>query len=153
MTVTILSELENVLRKSLEHASAHSKGVYGKNPLTVQELLDLANAKGPMSLGATVKPSGQPHLSPVDIVATDGKLVLGIDKATARYKNLQHNNRVTLMILDGWKRQAIIEGRAMPLDAGSYLGKQALELQKKKYGWTTDSLAELIPEKAITYKS
>lgn len=142
-----------MLRRSLEHASAHSKGLYGKNPLTVQELLDFANAKGPMSLAATIKPSGQPHMSPVDIVSVGGKLVLGIDKATSRYKNLQRSNRTTLMIMDGWKRQAIIEGRAVFLDADSPLGKQALELQKKKYGWTTDSLAELIPEKAFTYRS
>ena len=149
----MLSELENVLRKSLEHASAHSKGLYGNNPLTVQELLDFANTKGPMSLAATVKPSGQPHMAPVDIVAVGGKLVLGIDKATARYKNLQRNDRATLIIMDGWKRQAIIEGRAIFLDIDSSVGKQSLELQRKKYGWTTDSLAELIPEKAFTYKS
>jgi len=35
----------------------------------------------------------------------------------------------------------------------STIAKRVGETQKKKYGWTTDSLVELIPEKAFTYKS
>lgn len=108
---------------------------------------------GTMSLADTVKPDGQPHLSPTDVVALDRRLFLGVDKATARYRNLQNNPRVTLMIMEGWKRQAIIEGRAEFVETDSPLGKQILGVQKKKYGWTTDSLSELIPEEAFTYKS
>lgn len=148
-----MPKLQDVLRDSLANASAHTKSVYGRNPLTAEELLDFANIKGPVSLAATVKPSGQPHLSPTDLVAVDGRFFLGVDKATARYKNLQKNPSVTVMIIEGSKRQAIIEGQARFLETDSPLGKRVSEQVKKKYGWTTDHLAELIPEKVLTYKS
>lgn len=153
METQVSSNLQNILRDSLAHASAHSKSVYGRNPLTIEELLDLANAKGPISLAATIKSNGQPHLSPTDLVTLEGRFFLGVDKATARYKNLQKNPRVTVMILEGSKRQAIIEAQARFLEPGSLIGKRVSELVKKKYGWTTDTLAELIPEKVLTYKS
>lgn len=153
METQVSPNLRNILRDSLAHASTHSKSVYGRNPLTVEELLDFANAKGPMSLAATVKPNGQPHLSPTDLVALDERFFLGVDKATARYKNLQKKPRVTVMIMEGSKRQAIMEGQVRFLETGSLLGKRVSELVKKKYGWTTDALAELIPEKVLTYKS
>lgn len=153
MDTQVSPNLRDILRDSLANASAHSKSVYGRNPLTVEELLDFANAKGPMSIAATVKPNGQPHMSPTDLVAFEGRFFLGVDKATARYKNLQKNPRVTIMIMEGSKRQAIIEGEARFLETGSLLGKRVSELMKKKYGWTTDKLAELIPEKVLTYKS
>lgn len=153
METQVLTKLQGILRDSIDHASTHSKSVYGRNPLTVEELLDFANAKGPTSLAATVKPNGQPHLSPTDLVSLDGRFFLGVDKATARYKNLQKNPRVTAMIMEGSKKQAIIEGQAHFLETESPLGKRVSELIKKKYGWTTDHLAELIPEKVLTYKS
>src|SRR2546426_8748595 len=134
-------------------ASSHSKSVYGKNPLTAQEVFDLANSKETSAVAATIKPDGQPHLSPTDIVC---RLLLekkNIDKATARYKNLQKNPRLTLMIMDGRKRQAIIEGKIRFLEMESTIAKRVGETLKKKYGWTTDSLVELIPEKEFTYKS
>lgn len=148
-----MSKVQDVLRDSLANASAHTKRVYGRNPLTAEELLDFANIKGPVSLAATVKPNGQPHLSPTDLVALDGRFFLGVDKATARYKNLQKNPSVTVMIMEGSKRQAIIEGQARFLETDSPLGKRVSDLIKKKYGWTTDHLAELIPVKVLTYKS
>jgi Pyridoxamine 5'-phosphate oxidase len=148
-----LADLESILKQSLMRASSHSKKIYGKNPLTAQEVFELANSKGTLGLAATLRPNGQPHLSPVDDVALDGKLYLGVDKATARYKNLQRNPRLTLMIMDGWKRQAIIEGKVRFLEMGSTVAKRVGDAQKKKYGWTTDSLTELMPERAFTYKS
>jgi len=147
-----MADLESVLKQSLMRASSHSKNVYGKNPLTAQEVFDLANSKETSAVAATIKPDGQPHLSPTDIVAVDGKLYLGVDKATARYRNLQKNPRLTLMIMEGRKRQAIIEGKIRFLEMESAIAKRVGETQKKKYGWTTNSLVELIPEKAFTYK-
>src|SRR5207245_8805171 len=105
------------------------------------------------AVSASIRHEWPPHLSRTDIVACDGRLYLGVDKATARYRNLQKNPRLTLMIMEGRKRQAIIEGKIRSLEMGSTIAKRVGETQKKKYGWTTDSLVELIPEKAFTYKS
>ena len=146
-----MTDLESVLKASLERASSHSKKVYGKNPLTAQEVLDLANSRALM-LAATVRPGGRPHLSPTDIVAVDGRLYLGVDVATARHKNLKQNPAITVMMADGWKRQAILEGMVTFLEMTSQTTKAVREAQRKKYGWITDALAELSVEKAFTWK-
>ncbi len=147
-----LVDLESVLRDTLAQASAHSKKVYGQNPLTTREILDLANSRV-LILAATVKPNGRPHLSPSDLVTVDGILYIGVDKATARYKNLKQNPAVTIMLADRSKRQAILEGQARFLDINSQTARQVLDAEKSKYGWTTDALAEFIPEKIFTYKA
>ena len=147
-----LTDLDSVVKQSLAKASSHSRKVYGKNPLTAQEVLDLANSKA-MILAATVKPDGKPHLSPSDLAAFGGKLYLGVDKATARYRNLQRNPAVVVMMTDGWERQAILEGKTQFLDMKGELVKKVLDVQKKKYGWVTDSVSEFLPEKAFTWKA
>ncbi len=147
-----MADLETVLAESLAQASAHSRKVYGQNPLTAKEILDLANGNA-LILGATVKPEGKPHLSPIDLVAVDGNLYVGFDNGTARYKNLKHNPAITVMIADGWKRQAIMEGTARLLDAKDESSKKALEAQKRKYGWVTESIAEFSPNRVFTWKA
>ncbi len=41
MTEQALRDLDAVLQQSLAQASPHSKKVYGQNPLTAQEIIDL----------------------------------------------------------------------------------------------------------------
>jgi len=106
-----------------------------------------------LTLAATVRPDGRPHLSPTDFVALDGVFYLGVDEATARYRNLKENPAVTIMLADGMKRQAILEGNATFLDMKSGTAKRVLEAQKKRYGWVTDSLAEFQPVKVFTWKA
>ena len=147
-----MADLESLLRESLAHASSHSRKVYGQNPLNAQEILDLANGRA-LILAATVKPNGRPHLSPSDLVAVDGILYIGVDMATARYKNLKQNPTVALMLADGSRRQAILEGKARFLDVKNQTAKKVLDAEKNKYGWTTDAIAEFTPEKIFTYRA
>ena len=147
-----MTDLDAVLRRSLAQASPHSKKVYGQNPLTGQEIIDLANTRV-LTIAATIKPNGSPHLSPSDLVSVNKLLYIGIDEATARFKNLKQNPAITLMIADGWKRQAILEGKVEFLDMKSGTAKNVLDAQKKKYGWVTDALAEFIPETVFTYEA
>ena len=83
----------------------------------------------------------------------DGVFYLGVDEATARYRDLKNNPAVTVMLADGSKRQAILEGNARFLDMQSETAKRVLEAQKHKYGWVTDALAEFRPEKIFTWKA
>jgi putative heme iron utilization protein len=145
-----LSELDSLIKQSLENATPHTRKVYGQNPLTGQELVDLANSRA-LILAATVKPDHKPHLSPVDLNIVDGKIYIGIDEGTARHKNLNHNPHVMILIADGWKRQAIIEGETKMLDVKSDTGVMVLDAQKKKYGWNTQLIAEVHPKKILTY--
>jgi putative heme iron utilization protein len=147
-----LSSLDSIIRNSLRQASSHTKKVYSQNPLTASEVVDLANSRV-LTLAATVRRDGRPHLSPTDLVVVDGVFYLGVDEATARYRNLKANPAVTIMLADGSKRQAILEGTTKFLDMNSMTAKKGLEALKKKYGWVTDALAELQPAKVFTWKT
>ncbi len=147
-----MSSLDQVIKNSLTKASSHTREVYGKNPLTATELIELANSRA-MILAATVRPDGRPHLSPADFVAVDGVFYLGVDEATARYKNLRENPAITVMLADAGKRQAILEGDVKFLDMQSELAKKVSEAQKKKYGWVTDAVAEFQPARIFTWKA
>jgi putative heme iron utilization protein len=147
-----LSSLESIIKNSLSQASPHTRTVYSQNPLTAAEVIELANSRV-LTVAATVKPDGRPHLSPTDLVVVDGVLYLGVDEATARYRNLKQNPSVTVMLADGSKRQAILEGSTKFLDMNTGLARKVLEAQKKKYGWATDALAEFQPVKAFTWKT
>src|SRR2546427_7386929 len=136
-TETSLSSLDSIIRDSLSGASSHTRKVYSQNPLTAGEVIELANSRV-LTIAATVRPDGRPHLSPTDLVAVDGVFYLGVDEATARYRNLKENPGITLMLADGSKRQAILEGNAKFLDMKSGTAGRALEAQKKKYGWGTE---------------
>jgi len=147
-----LSSLDSIIKNSLSRASSHTREVYGQNPLTANDVIEIANSRV-LTLAATVRPDGRPHLSPTDFVAVDGVFYLGVDEATARYRNLKQNPAVTVMLADGSKRQAILEGNAKFLDMNSGTAKKVLVAQKKKYGWVTDALAEFQPLKAFTWKA
>jgi F420H(2)-dependent biliverdin reductase len=147
-----MTDLDSVMKKSLAQASSHSREVYGKNPLTAKEVLDLANSSA-LITAATTRPEGKPHLSPVDLVAVGGTLYLGVDKSTARYKNLIQNPAITVMISEGWKQQAILEGVAHFLEIKSETSAKVLEAEKQKYGWTTEAIAEFSPMKVFTWKA
>ena len=136
-----MSSLDSVIKNSLSKASTHTREVYSQNPLTASEVIEMANSRV-LTLAATVRPDGRPHLSPTDFLAVDGIFYLGIDEATARYRNLKQNPAVTVMLADDRKRQAILEGNAKFLDMNSGTATRVLEAQKKKYGWVTDALAE-----------
>ena len=145
-----MSSLDSIIKNSLSRASSHTREVYGQNPLTANDVIEIANSRV-LTLAATVRPDGRPHLSPTDFVAVDGVFYLGVDEATARYRNLKQNPAVTVMLADGSKRQAILEGNAKFLDMNSGTAKKVLVAQKKKYGWVTDALAEFQPLKAFTW--
>ena len=147
-----MSSLDSIIRDSLSRASPHTKSVYSQNPLTASEVIELANSRV-LTVAATVRSDGRPHLTPTDLVVFDGVFYLGVDEATARYRNLRQNPAITVMLADGSKRQAILEGNAKFLDMKSGTAKRVLEAQKKKYGWVTDALAEFQPLKAFTWKA
>jgi putative heme iron utilization protein len=125
--------------------------VYSQNPLSASEVIELANSRV-LTLAATVRPDNRPHLSPSDLVVVDEIFYLGVDKLTARYRNLRNNPAVTIMLAEGWKRQAILEGTATFLDIKTQTAEKVLAAEKKKYGWVTDALAEFRPAKAFTWK-
>lgn len=146
-----MSELDSILRESLTKSSSHTRKVYSQNPLSSSEIVQLANSRV-LTVAATVKPDSRPHISPSDLVVVDGVFYLGVDKVTARYRNLTQNPAVAVMLADGSRRQAILEGTTEFLDMKGKIAEKVLAEQKKKYGWVTDALVEFKIEKAFTWK-
>ena len=146
-----MSDIDRILKESLVKSSTHARKVYSQNPLTANEIIELANSRV-LTLAATVKPNNQPHLSLTDLVTLDGIFYLGVDKVTARYRNLRQNPAVAVMLADGWNRQAILEETAEFLDVNSRTAERVLATQKKKYGWVTDALVEFRISKVFTWK-
>ncbi len=54
---------------------------------------------------------------------------------------------------EGWKRQAILEGEVQFLDMQSPLAARVVEAQKKRYGWASEVIAEVVPRKIFTWKA
>src|SRR2546430_11700568 len=98
-TETSLSSLDSIIKNSLNKASTHTRGVYSQNPLTASEAIEMANSRV-LTLAATVRPAGRPHLSPTHLVAVDGTFYLRVDEATAPYRNLKQNPAATGMLPD-----------------------------------------------------
>ncbi len=147
-----MSQLDPIIKKTLAEASTHSRNVFSQSPMTGEEVLDFLG-KGGLQLAATVKPDGTPHITTAGLVVVDGRIYMGMDSVTRRYKNLKHNPSFAVMVADGWKRQVIIEGRVNFLDMESQLARKVGEAQKKRYGWTTDLLAEMTTHKVFTWKA
>ena len=146
-------DLDDVLKGSLAKASPHTKNVYGRDPLTGMEIVDMANDRTIQTLASTVRLNGRPHLTPTDVVGLNGALYVGVDEATGHYSNLKRSPAIALMLLDGKTRQAILEGTVAFLDMTGEIAIRVQELQKKKNGWTTEAAAELRPEKVFSWRA
>lgn len=151
LTVQMSSDLDSVLKSSLEKASPHTRKVYGQ-PLAGKEIVEMLTDKTVMTLVSTVRVNGRPHTSPTDVVGVDEKIFVGTDKATSHYSNLKRNPGIAVMILDGRKRQALIEGTVEFLDVNSSLALKVQQAEKQKNGWATEFVAELRPEKAFSWR-
>ena len=148
----MMTDLDAVLKKSLANATPHTRKVYGQHPLSSQEIIDLANIQGLLTVASTIGSNGRPHLAPVDVTGVDGMLFIGVDEGTAHYRNLKRNPAVAVLVTEGWKRQVILEGTVKFLETSSELARRVREMQKKKTGWTTEAIAEVRADKAFSWK-
>ncbi len=146
-----MSDLDSIIKRTITHASPHSKKLFGQNPMTGEETLDLLSSKK-LQIMASIKPDGNPHIAATTLIVTDGRIYMGMDAFTRRAKNLKAKPRFAIMAADGWKRQAIIEGRAEFLDMKSREAENVQEAQKNQYGWTSTTLARVLPAKVFTWK-
>lgn len=143
---TSMSSLDSIIKNSLGHACSHTRNVYGQNPLSASEVIELANNRV-LTVASTVRPESRPHLSSTNLTVADGVFCLGVDGATARYRNLKRNPAITVMLADSSRRHALLEGRLE--GSAKFLGMKS-ETAKREYGWVTDAPAEFQLEKIFT---
>lgn len=87
----------------------------------------------------SVRLDGRPHMTPVWFVYLDGKIFIGIDPASVKSRNIQHNPGVVLALEDG-SHPLICEGAARILT--SPLSAPLLEAFLKKYEWDLTTEAQ-----------
>ena len=119
--------------------------------LNRQEIDELLN-KEEIAYIATTRPDGRPHVMPIWFIYHEGKIYFETDITTAKFKNIQHNNKV--MIVFGGKNTYIVEG-SVKWCKENELGFPIRKMYWEKYGKDMDDsyitektlLFELIPEK------
>ena len=149
-------ELLKILTTSVEHASSIAKRYYAARPMSLDELLDHFEKVKITSI-ATVKPSHAPHIVPVSFVHLNGKIYINTSKRSIRYRNILHQNQVSLTAIDG-SRIVILEGVAKiagetgkfsggPIDR-AFIGKYEKARRVTPYS----VMVEIMPTKIFTYK-
>ncbi len=114
-------------------------------------------AKNEFGRLATISPDGMPHVVPVSYVYQDGGFWVAVDYETKKYRNLQSNRRVALVI-DVVKpnRGILVQGEAEIFERGPEF-KQAYEIFYKKLSWVRASpwkegeapFIRIIPKKKV----
>jgi nitroimidazol reductase NimA-like FMN-containing flavoprotein (pyridoxamine 5'-phosphate oxidase superfamily) len=103
---------------------------------------------------ASVRPNGQPHLTPVWFIVHAGRLYVSIDPHSVKSRNLAHNPKVTLALEDG-SHPVICEGQAAILSKP--YPQEVAVLFQKKYDWDINNegkygqLVEIRPRKWLSW--
>ena len=89
---------------------------------------------------ATVGPDDMPHVVPVCYLYTSGDLWVATDYGTRKYRNLQKNDRVALLVDVGYdsNRGLLLQGRAKIFEKGPQFRK-IYAVFFKKFAWVRDA--------------
>lgn len=143
-------EWDALLQRSLERATPFTRGVFGSQPMTGQEVLDLLRRVRNVVVGTT-NPAGAPHLSVTGPILWNGRLYLGFSPQAATYRHLQRSPRIAVVAHQGWRRVLIIEGETRLVPDGEE-AQRVRQAEEARHGWTSPALVEVIPRKAFTWK-
>lgn len=150
--------LRTILQTTIERATPFSKRIFGRNPMSVEEVESFLREEKVANL-ITVTPNGKPHASIGSFAYHDGRLYFYSNKASARHRNLLRNSAVAVTVIEGWRRQVIVEGQARILGLASVLTSNiAAESFRHKYGdfagdrGSPSYVVEITPNKIFTYK-
>lgn len=151
--------LKSTLQATIDGASKLSKRVFGRKAMRPEEVEGFLNEHAVATL-VTMKPNGGPHASIGSFCCYEGKLYFYSNPASARHRNLTRNRRVAVTVVDGWRRQVIVEGEASVLGVASDLtSHKAADCFRKKYGQfagdkgSSSYVVEVTPRKIFTYRS
>ncbi len=151
--------LTDVLEKTLAKATARTKRIFGRNPMKPEEVKAFLKEMKVATL-ATVKYSGEPHLMPGSFAYLDGKVYFYAHPDSLRYRNLLNRSEVAIAVLDEWRRQVIIEGKAKIVGKARDLSKHKIaQAFREKYGRysgdmeSQSEILEVMPFRIFTYKS
>ncbi len=145
--------LADILRKSLQEASPHTRGVFGgANAMSPEEVASFLDQQR-TALVSTVSPWGAPHITGVGIVFLDGTLYFGLSQGTALHSHLGRNPRVALGVIEPpWKCHVLVYGRVHLLQEGSQEAAKVRGAELAKHGWESQVIARVEPSKIFTWK-
>lgn len=139
------------MEQSLAGAGQHTRRIFGEHRLSLEEVEQLLLSRGDRAVIATADLRARPHASVGSVLWLDGLLYLLGKRDSRRHRNLLENPRVAIVVMEGWKRQALIEGDVRPLDERD--AKAILDEEERRYGWRDDAVFVVEPRKIFTYRS
>jgi nitroimidazol reductase NimA-like FMN-containing flavoprotein (pyridoxamine 5'-phosphate oxidase superfamily) len=89
---------------------------------------------------ATVGPDGMPHVVPVCYIFTSGAFWVATDYGTRKYRNLQQNDKVALLVDVGHdsNQGLLLQGRAEIFEKGQEF-HTIYEVFFRKFAWVRDA--------------
>lgn len=89
---------------------------------------------------ATIGPDGMPHVVPVCYILTSGAFWVATDYGTRKYRNLQQNDRVALLVDVGYdsNQGLLLQGRAKIFEKGQEF-RRIYAVFFKKFAWVRDA--------------
>ena len=89
---------------------------------------------------ATVGPDGIPHVVPVCYVHSSDAFWVATDYGTRKYRNLQRNDKVALLVDVGnaSNRGILVQGRAKTFDRGSEF-REIYDVFHRKFDWVRET--------------
>ena len=114
-----------------------------------------------LSQVGTVNRDGSPHVTPTWFVYEDGKFTITTAEKTVKVRNIERDNRVTLLIDDGYK-YVMVKGKARingerDVEKESeklalrYLGVEAARKMLPDILKVKHVIVEMAPEKVLSY--
>ena len=150
--------LRQTLRATIERASPLSRRIFGRRPMDVEEVEFFLSEEKVATL-ITLKSDGSPHASIGSFCCSDGRLYFYSNNASARHHDIIRDSRVAATVVDGWRRQVILEGEASVVGVVSELTSHvAADSFRKKFGHFAGDrggssyVIEVTPKKIFTYR-
>ena len=130
------ADLGDMLERTLEEATLHSKNVFGgDHAMSAEDLTRFLN-ESEVAPVCSITPTGAPHITDVGIVLVCSNLYLGMGRSTALHRNLRVNKNVAVAVIEPpWRCHVLIQGTVRSLTRGSDELRKVWDAERAKHGW------------------
>ena len=109
--MSVLRDLQEILDRSIEHASAFTRELFGDSQWNAERVQEFVNACREATI-ATVSPKGEPHAALVIAACLDGDIHVTVSHHSTLSRHLEHSPHIAFTMTDG-KHSAMGRGIAV----------------------------------------
>ncbi len=144
--------LETLLARSIAAASPHTKGIFGNDTMTAKEIEAFVSKRTAVAV-ATTDREGHPHIAATDLIVVQGRFFIGQSQGSASLKHIRRDERVALLLMQGWRRHLLLEGQTSCLADNDPMTGQVKAAEKERLGFTSQIIVEVSPSRMFGWKS